>query len=290
MERRLGRGLGSLLGTTGATSPQNSTDSVPTASLRPNPHQPRKHFEPEALSELTESIRRHGILHPIVVRPTQAGFEIISGERRWRAAQAAGLAAVPVHVRSDVTDDQMLELALVENLQRQDLDAMERASGYHNMMRTLRLTQEQVAEKVGLKRATVANHLRLLDLPPAAQEAVRKGLISMGHARAILAIPNPRHQLQMVERAVREDLSVRQVELLARGLASSRAAASTTPSAAPAQPPWIGELEGRFREHLGTKVQIRNQPGVKGEIVIQYFNASDLERISRILAPRDELR
>lgn len=290
MERRLGRGLGSLLGTTTPTGPQNSTESAPIASLRPNPHQPRKHFEPEALAELTESIRRHGILHPIVVRPVSGGFEIISGERRWRAAQAAGQAAVPVHVRADVSDDQMLELALVENLQRQDLDAMERAAGYREMMATLRLTQEQVAEKVGLKRATVANHLRLLDLPPAAQEAVRKGLISMGHARAILAIPNPRHQLQMVERTVRDDLSVRQVELLARGLAAGSRPSLVAPSSTPAQPPWIGELEGRFREHLGTKVQIRNQPGVKGEIVIQYFNASDLERISRVLAPRDELR
>lgn len=290
MERRLGRGLGSLLGTQDPVGGQNASNQVPVAALRPNPHQPRKHFDPAALAELVESVRRHGILHPIVVRPIQGGFEIVSGERRWRAAQAAGLAMVPASIRSDIRDDQMLEIALVENLQRQDLDAMERATGYREMMNTLKLTQEQVAEKVGLKRATVANHLRLLDLPPAAQDAVRKGLISMGHARAILAIPNPKHQLQMVERVARDDLSVRQVELLARGLAAQKVGGSGAVLTSLAQPPWITELEARFRDHLGTKVQIRNQPGVRGEIMIQYFNASDLDRISRVLAPRDELR
>lgn len=290
MERRLGRGLGSLLGTSTPLEGQKAGESLPVASLRPNPHQPRKHFDPAAMAELTDSVRRHGILHPIVVRPVRDGYEIVSGERRWRAAQAAGLATVAVSIRPDISDAQMLELALVENLQRQDLDAMERATGYQQLMKSLGLTQEQVAEKVGLKRATVANHLRLLDLPPQAQEALRKGLIQMGHARALLAIPDRKHQVQMVDRIARDDLSVRQVELLARGLAARKSDPAAIPPPVLAMPPWIVELETRFREHLGTKVQVRNQPGVRGEIVIQYFNASDLDRISRILAPREELR
>lgn len=290
MERRLGRGLGSLLGTSAPSEGQLATEPLPLTALRPNPQQPRKAFDPSALAELTDSIRRHGVLQPIVVRPAGDGYQIVSGERRFRAAQAAGLKSIPATVRRDITDDQLLELALVENLQRQDLDAMERAVGYQDMMQALHLTQEQVAERVGLKRSTVANHLRLLELPPTAQEAVRKGLISMGHAKALLAVPNPKHQLQLVERISREDLSVRQVELLARGMAARRQdPGAILPTQAP-NPPWVTELEGRFRDHLGTKVQIRNNPGVKGEILIQYFNASDLERLSRILAPREELR
>jgi ParB family chromosome partitioning protein len=290
MERRLGRGLGSLLGTSTTVEGQGAAEALPLKALQPNPHQPRKTFDASALAELTDSIRRHGVLQPIVVRPAGDGYEIVSGERRWRAAQAAGLKTIPATVRRNISDDQMLELALVENLQRQDLDAMERAAGYQDLMKALNLTQEQVAERVGLKRSTVANHLRLLELPLTAQDAVRKGLISMGHARALLAIANPKHQVQLVERIARDDLSVRQVELLARGLAAKRQDPGAILPPHPANPPWVTELEGRFRDSLGTKVQIRNNPGVKGEIVIQYFNASDLERLSRILAPREELR
>ena len=290
MERRLGRGLGSLLGNSSPNEAPSATETLSLKTLRPNPHQPRKTFETSALAELADSIRRHGVLQPIVVRPASAGYEIVSGERRWRAAQSAGLQAIPATVRRDVSDEQMLELALVENLQRQDLDAIERAAGYRQLMTALNLTQEQVAERVGMKRSTVANHLRLLDLPSAAQEAVRKGLISMGHARALLALPNPKHQLALVERIVRDDLSVRQVELLARGMVAKRPDPGAIPPGQVSNPPWVVELEGRMREHLGTKVHIRNQPGVKGEIFIEYFNASDLERLTRILAPREELR
>ncbi|MBL8858496.1 MAG: ParB/RepB/Spo0J family partition protein [Planctomycetes bacterium] len=290
MERRLGRGLGSLLGTSGAAEGQASSESLPLTALKPNPQQPRKTFEPSALAELTDSVRRHGVLQPIVVRPVSDGYEIVSGERRWRASKAAGLKTIPVTVRHDISDEQMLELALVENLQRQDLDALERAQGYQQMMETLKLTQEQVAEKVGLKRTTVTNHLRLLDLPPAAQEALRRGVITMGHARALLAVSDPKRQIGLVERIAREDLSVRQVEQLARESAAKRPEPGTVLQPQPPNAPWVVELEARIREHLGTKVQIRNNPGVRGEIVIQYFNASDLDRLSRILAPREELR
>lgn len=290
MERRLGRGLGSLLGHSGAVEGTQTTEQIPLEAVRPNPHQPRKTFEPQALAELADSIRRHGVLQAIVVRPSAGGYEIVSGERRWRACQAAGLRTIPASVRPEITDDQMLELALVENLQRQDLDAIERASGYRQLMETLGLTQEQVSEKVGLKRSTVANHLRLLDLPPAAQDAVRVGLISMGHARALLGVADAKQQLRLLERIGREDLSVRSVERLVREvpLAQGSAGAVLQPKAPPL--PWVGALEERLRERMGTKVQLRNNPGYRGEIVISYFNRADLERVTQILLPREELR
>src|SRR4029079_17464167 len=220
MERRLGRGLGSLLGTSDSFEEQKKAGELPLDAIRPNPHQPRRTFDPVALEELTESIRRHGILQPIVVRASDRdaegrSFEVVSGERRWRASRMAGRTSIPVTVR-EVDNDQMLELALVENLQRQDLDAIERATGYQQMMKALTITQEQVAEKVGLKRSTVANHLRLLELPAAAQEAVRRNLITMGHARALLGLADATQVMALVERIARQDLSVRDVERLVR--------------------------------------------------------------------------
>jgi ParB family transcriptional regulator, chromosome partitioning protein len=290
MERRLGRGLGSLLGQSGAVEDQKASSELPIEAIRPNPHQPRKTFEPGALEELADSIRRHGVLQAIVVRPAGSGYELVSGERRLRASQLAGRKTIPASIRADITDDQMLELALVENLQRQDLDAIERATGYRLMMESLHVTQEQVAEKVGLKRATVANHLRLLDLPTPAQDAVRRGLISMGHARALLGLASPSQVLGLVERIAREDLSVRAVESLVR---AQGGAAPTSPKDV-LQPqvsvaPWVRELEERMREALGTKVQMKNNPGFKGQIVIEYFNRADLDRLCRLLAPRQEI-
>lgn len=289
MERRLGRGLGSLLGTSAAVDSPSTVEQVPIESIRPNPHQPRTTFDPQALAELTDSIRRHGVLQAIVVRPTAGGYELVSGERRWRASQAAGLRTIPASIRSDISDNQMLELAMVENLQRQDLDAMERATGYRQMADSLGLTQEEVAEKVGLKRATVANHLRLLELPAQAQEAVRRGIISMGHARALLGLSDSAQQLQLLERTVRDELSVRDVERLVRSPEPKEATGKAVlqPQAPPV--PWVTELEGRMREHLGTKVQLRNNPGFRGEIVISYFNRTDLDRLCKFLAPREEV-
>jgi ParB/RepB/Spo0J family partition protein len=192
------------LGRSGVDEAANGVQQVAVERLQPNPHQPRKTFDSVALEELVDSVRRHGILQPIVVRPAGTDYQIVSGERRWRAAKAAGHLAVPVSVRSDITDDQMLELALVENVQRQDLDAMERAQAFQQMMEALNLTQDQVAEKVGLKRSTVANQLRLLELPPQAQDAIRRGLLSMGHARALLGLSDTHKVLSFVERVVRE--------------------------------------------------------------------------------------
>jgi ParB family chromosome partitioning protein len=282
------------LGSSDPLEDQKRSIELPLDSLRPNPHQPRRTFDAPALEELTESIRRHGILQPIVVRPADRdaegrSYEIVSGERRWRASRMAGRTTIPVTIR-EVDSDQMLELALVENLQRQDLDAIERATGYQQMMRALRVTQEQVAEKVGLKRSTVANHLRLLELPAAAQDAVRRNLISMGHARALLGLADAAKVMVLVERIARQDLSVREVERLVReaGRVGKPDKAVIQPAAPPA--PWLIELEARLREKLGTAVQVRNSPGYRGQIVIEYYDRGDLDRLCQQLAPRDQIR
>ncbi len=287
MERRLGRGLGSLLGTSsGIETTRQSPTHLAIDDLQPNPYQPRRVFDAEPLAELADSIRTHGILQPIVVRAVAHGYEIISGERRWRAARLAGLLTVPVVVRDQVPDAQMLELALIENVQRQELDAIERAHGYRQMMTELRITQEEVAAKVGLKRATVSNHLRLLELPPKIQEALGRGLLTMGHARAMLGHPNPTALNALVERVVREGLSVRQVETLVRnaGTAAKSGEALKTQRAS-----WIDALEARLRESLGRRVSVKNGEPYRGQIVIEYYDRDDLDELCQRLAPQEEL-
>jgi len=288
-ERRLGRGLGSLLGTEPTPAVGSGIQEIALERIRPNAHQPRRVFEVAAMEELTESIRQHGVLQAVVVRRAGEDFELVAGERRTRAARLAGLSAIPAMVRDDISDSQMLELALVENVQRQDLDPIERARGYRQMADELGLTQEQVADRVGLKRATVANHMRLLELPELAQQAVQSGLVSMGHARALLGLAEPARIPEMVGRIVREGLSVRDVEGIVRAEIRGSADASTAVLTPAGVAPWIGELESRMQERLGTKVTLRNQPGFRGQIVIDYFNRSDLDRLCQFLAPKSTL-
>lgn len=289
MEKRLGRGLGSLLGAKQEVVAPNEAKELPVAAIRPNPHQPRKTFDPEALQELADSIRTHGLLQPVVVRRQGEGYELVAGERRWRATQALGRTTIPAIVREGLTDRDMLELALVENVQRQDLDALERARGFQQMIDVLQLTQEQVAERVSLKRSTVANHLRLLELPEPVQRAIARGLISMGHARALLAVPGAKEQARWMERVVRDDLSVRQVEQLVRTEAEARKVKAQPPTPTDTIPAWAKDLEERMRRHLGTKVTLQNGPGYRGEIRIEYFSRADLERLSEVLAPAPRL-
>jgi ParB family chromosome partitioning protein len=289
MEKRLGRGLGSLLGEPAAP---NAPAELELDRIRPNPFQPRTAMDPAGLEELSTSIRNHGILQPIVVRAASGGggFELISGERRWRAAKMAGLGQIPAVVRPNVPDAEMLELALVENLQRRDLNPIERARGFESMMTTLRITQEEVAAKVGLKRATVANHVRLLDLPEKIQEALAKGLISMGHARAMLGLLNSDAMLALLDQTVRKDLSVREVEQLVRAAAREVAGAGPpTPRVPPLASAWIDELQRRIQERLGTKVTVQNSDGYEGRIIIEYYSREDLDRLCEVLAPRETL-
>jgi len=302
MERRLGRGLGSLLGQTPepeatpsvqrpAAAPTGSrTDAdvaarlVEVAAVRRNPGQPRTTFDSAALEELQDSIRRHGVLQPICVRRAGDGYEIVSGERRWRAARSAGLVKIPAVVRDDVSDEVSLELAIVENVQRQDLDSLEKARGYQALMERVGLTQEQVAERVGIARASVTNHLRLLDLPSEAQDALAGGMISMGHAKALLGIKPKKAVLAALGKVVRGDLSVRATEALvkgATGVASSGSGAAVEP--------WVGEMEARLREALGVRVQLKNGKGYRGSIQLDYSSREELERLCDQLAPKETL-
>lgn len=298
MERRLGRGLGALLPeSTRARGPLE----VELDAIRPNPHQPRVVFRPAELEELRQSIVNHGVLQPVVVRKAADGYELISGERRWRAARLAGCRVIPVVVRANVSEEDMLELALVENVQRQDLDPMERARGFQQMVERLGLTQEKVAARVGLSRSSVTNHIRLLELPETIQEAVSAGTLSMGHAKALLAVQDKKRLADLAADAMRGHLSVRDVERLVR----EETEPATNPEAEPTadraesrgedretlvpQPPWVRDLEGRMQEFLGTKVRLRNGEDYRGQIVIDYFGREDLERLIGMLTPNQTL-
>jgi ParB family transcriptional regulator, chromosome partitioning protein len=300
LERRLGRGLGSLLGSPSeeAEAPLNPT-TLPLDQIRPNAEQPRSVFDPAGLEELRDSIQEHGVLQPVVVRAVDSGYELIAGERRWRCARLAGLTEIPVVVR-ETQDDERLELALVENVQRRDLDALEKARGYQRLMDTLGLTQDQVSKKVGLKRATIANHLRLLDLPAEVQDALSKGLITMGHARALGGASGAARQTEMLEQIVRGELSVREAERLVRGGSSLEAApAPSTEEGSPSpvdaggdektEAPWLQDLQRRMQIHLGTKVSMANKEGFKGKIVIEYYGRDELDRLLELLAPQESL-
>jgi len=283
MEKRLGRGLGSLLNTEPA--PAEPRSELPLSKIRANPFQPRKAFAPELLQELQASIRTHGVLQPVVVRPAPGGFELIAGERRWRAAQAAGLKTIPAVVREAVSDQAMLELALVENLQRADLDPIEKARGFL-MLLDRGLSQDQIATQVGLQRSTVSNFLRLLELSESVQNVVTEGLISMGHARALLGVSDPRRQEELCALIVRRGLSVRDVEQRVREL---QGRPEKVKEITPPAPPWVRDMESRMRSHLGTKVKVRNKEGYQGEIVVEYHGREDLDRLYALLAPKKSL-
>jgi len=283
--RRLGRGLDGLLKGQPAqpipdvTMPSAATTSVPISLLDPNPHQPRRTVETPDVEALAASIREHGVLQPIVVRKHGDRYQIIAGERRFRAAEVLGMAEVPVVVR-DVPDEQLLELALVENLQREDLDPIEKAEGLKAYLDSTGRTQAAAAARLGLDRSTIANLIRLLELPPTVQVMVRNRFLAMGHARAILSIDDSRKQVLVAERVAREGLSVRQVERLA-----APAAGRVRKPRKSAKSPEVRDLERRLREALGTKVSV--EPGPKGDtgrIVIEFYSQDDLDRILSRLA------
>jgi len=279
-ERKLGRGLDGLLrGLTGQEPPDQTVPSVPVSSvavtlLDPNPYQPRKVMDSGELEHLKDSIREHGVLQPIMVRPHGARYQIVAGERRFRAAQGVGLAEVPVVVR-DVPDERMLEVALIENLQRADLDPIEKAESFRSYLETTSQTQDQAAKRLGLDRSTIANMVRLLDLPDEIQTLVRSGQVAMGHARAILALADKRRQVGLAERVAREGLSVRQVERIVSG-----GAPKVKRRGKKEKGPHVREVEGRLRESLGTKVVVEEgqKPG-SGRIIIEFYTLDDVDRI-----------
>ncbi|HLA24972.1 MAG TPA: ParB/RepB/Spo0J family partition protein [bacterium] len=273
--RGLGRGLGALIPGAEAIG-QERPSEVALSHLRANQFQPRQAMDPQELSGLIESIRRHGVLQPIVVRPSVGGFEVVAGERRWRAAEAAGLSSIPAIVRS-LTDQEALELALVENLQREDLNPMERARAYRRLMQEFGSTQEQIADRVGKSQPSVANALRLLHLPPQIQASLEAGRISEGHARALLSAGTEQVMLRLWERVERRGLSVRETEALAR-LSISREIQVRNH----AKDPQLRSLEQDLSRRYGTKVLLDGTRR-RGRLAFEYYSEEDLQRLLDLL-------
>jgi ParB family chromosome partitioning protein len=286
----LGKGIRSLLQTidadlktTSGTLKSNVVEAVttmqrvPVEEVEANPKQPRRDFDEQGLNELATSIKLHDLVQPVTVTKLPNGkFRLISGERRWRAAKLAGLKDIPAYVRQ-ANDQQLLELALLENLQREDLNAMEIALSYKRMMEELNHTQEQVAERMGKERSTVANYIRLLRLPPDIQVAVRKGNITMGHARALVNVDTIDKQLYIYNEIKTRNLSVRQTEDLVRKLYKS--SPGVNPSLKKDLTPTLKKIEDNLASHLSTKVKVNHNKKGNGSILIEYFSVQDLNKI-----------
>jgi len=284
-ERRLGRGLESLLGNMKEEAPRAPITAggilrVPIAKIRANPHQPRTAFAERELAELAESVKAVGIIQPLIVRPEGDGYQLIAGERRLRAAKLAGLDTVPVIERA-ASDDDLLTLALVENLQREDLNPIEKAKGFKELIEKHNLTQDAAAARLGKDRSTMANFVRLLDLPETVQQIVSRETISMGHARALLVILDPATQYALALRIEKEGLSVRETERIVASLGTAEKKPRRKPEAAP-KDAHIRDLEDRARQRVGTKVDIEYQNG-KGRIVVHLFSDDDLQRVLDVL-------
>ncbi len=271
----LGRGLDSLFADNSVEEINPSVNKLRIMEIEPNHDQPRKDFDEKALSELAESIEQHGVLQPLVVRPlASGGYQLVAGERRWRAARIAGLTEVPVVIK-ELTDEEVIEIAMIENLQREDLNPLEEALGYRYMMDELKITQEQAAEKIGKSRPAVANALRLLKLPNEVQEMVKNNLISPGHARALLGFDSEDMMLQTAKMIVKEDLSVREVENLVKK-------SKKVPKIAKQEKrdKFFSEVELALVENLGRKVKIKEAKQDAGVLEIEFFDKDDLEGLA----------
>jgi len=284
----LGRGLESLIPVQGDLEENSGSSSasprqdLPIDVIAPNPFQPRKEFQPQELEELAASIREKGVVQPIIVRPRPGGtYELVAGERRLRASKLAGLAQIPVIIR-DIDDLESLELALIENIQRADLNPVEEARAYQQLLSQFQLSQEEMARKVGKDRSSVANTLRLLKLPPTVLEMVGNGRLSEGHGRAILSVENEDAMLSLAEKIQRDGLSVREAEKLAQGI---KPKVSKPKSAAKVdiKDPHARHLEEELRRKMGTHVRVVPRTAQKGKIEIEYYSLEDLDRIVSLL-------
>lgn len=295
----LGRGLNALIPkapprevsiqpeATGGGTSDGSIARIECDRIRPNPFQPRSDFDQESLHELTQSIIENGVIQPITVRRLGDEYQLVTGERRLRAAQAAGLTQIPAYIIDVQSDEEMLELALIENIQREHLNPMEIAAAYQRLIDECHLTQEEIAQKVGKDRTTVVNFLRLLKLPLQIQDGLRKNKLSMGHARALINIPSERLQLKIYEKIIHDDLSVRRVEQLAK---SGKPASKAGRIAAHVPTSSILSVEEKIRRALGTKVTVRSKGGGRGEIVIEYYSLDDLDRLLDIFAAVEKMQ
>ncbi len=297
-KKALGRGLSALLGDTPeeerlevdvtnpvgshTTTAHENLNEIPLDQIETNPFQPRQYFDQEALKELADSIKVHGIIQPITVRKlAHHQYQLISGERRFQASKLAGLTSVPAYIRT-ADDQQMLEMALIENIQRENLNPIEVALSYQRLISECNLKQEELGDRVGKNRSTVTNYLRLLKLPPDIQIALRDNRLSMGHARAIVSIENSESQLYIFKKILSEDLSVRKVEELARQLMTETKEQVATPVSTSAHTKEISHLQSNLSSHFGTKVSVKSD-GKKGEIRIPFLSVEDLNRILDIL-------
>ena len=278
--KALGRGLGALLSSDRTIDLGAEPSDVDLDSIVPGPMQPRTHFDETSLQGLADSIRSHGVVQPLLVRRRDSGFELIAGERRWRAAKLAGLTRVPVVVK-EVPDDSLLEIALIENIQREDLNPIEEAQAYRKLIETVGLTQEALASRVGRDRSYITNYLRLLRLPDDLQQLVKEGRLSTGHARTILALSHADQQRRLARQIIDGGLSVRATEqLVHRSLEEKPARGPSTPRAVD---PNVRAAETKLRRALGTQVKILVSEQGRGKVEISFFNSQDLDRIYNLL-------
>ena len=278
----LGRGLDALISTEGVRPQGSSTiNEIPISQIEANPNQPRREFDSEALQELATSIREIGIIQPITLRQIDDNrFQIIAGERRWRASQIAGLTAIPAYIRT-ISDESIMEMALVENIQREDLNAIEIALAYQHLLENDGMTQEKVSERVGKSRAAIANYLRLLRLPAQIQLSLQKKEIDMGHARALLSIDSPSLQIKLYKEIMKNNYSVRKVEEMVSLLKNGEEISTGTKKIVAKQqlPEEFNVLKDRLSDFLNTKVQFTCNPKGQGKISIPFYSEEDLERI-----------
>ncbi len=273
----LGRGLDVLFQDTGSGTGEENTATLPLSEIAPDKGQPRKNFDDEALTELASSIAEHGVLQPIVVRPSPTGeYQIVAGERRWRAARLAGLTEIPVVIR-EITDAQAMEIALIENLQREDLDPVEEAMGYQQLMERCGYTQEAAAVRLSKSRSAVANSLRLLNLPQVVQELLRTGQLSAGHAKALLSLPRPAEQEAAAASIIQNGMNVRQAEALCKKMMREPRSRKE-----PARPPLPCEVELSLREVLGAEVHVQYKNG-KGHLQVSFYSDDQLKAFANLL-------
>jgi ParB family chromosome partitioning protein len=290
----LGRGLGALIPPRSGINDEEATfQDLPIGAISPNQRQPRTQFDEESLAALTASVRELGVLQPVLVRSTGGGaYELIAGERRWRAAKRAGLSLIPAIVRT-VDDTLSLEQALVENVQREDLNPLDEAAAYQQLLEDFHLTHDELASRVGKSRAAISNTLRLFQLPPTVQRMVAEGRLTAGHARALLTTPDRAYQEALAQRIVTDGMSVRAVEEAARqhntdqagGDSGNRSGAGTSSASGRLRPPGLLELEELLSAHLDTRVAIAmgGSKGAKGKVTIEFATLEDLERIYRAM-------
>jgi ParB family chromosome partitioning protein len=282
MNKRLGRGLDALIPSL-SINDDDKVVEIPLSQLRVNPYQPRKSFNEDSIKELAASIKEHGVIQPIIVRSVLRGFEIIAGERRFRASQLSGAATIPAVVRK-FSDQQAMEIALIENIQREDLNAIELASAYQSLSDQFNLTQEELSVKVGKSRSHVANFLRLLQLPEEIKQYVSRGTLSMGHARAIAGVKNDKLKKQLAELSIKEQWSVRDLEEAIKRQEEQSAGAKPKEKDRPSKKkdPFINQAEENLRSYFQTAVHIKHNQH-KGKIELMYFSKDDLERLLEML-------